>query len=756
MIRPTVKIVSIAAALAIVACAAPSGDGNGSKTDPNAPPVAGEPGAAAARSGAAVGRAGKAADEPGRQHAVFSLADNRLLAHAQRDGGLVVLGGSAGFAKYNRFGKPRSLWKLRRDIDGKKVALASQGATLGVPLTAAQAAATSIAFRAYSRSGTRLNVEVNGEVAGRGEIPAGWHTVSVDIEAGKLVAGENRIGFAFRGRPAAFEWVQIGGTHDDALVVPVVYDGHALVLPRGGGLAYYVRVPDGGRLIGEVVGDGCAVDVVATAHDGVAKGTLRGAGGRVDLSAVAGKVVRLDLTGSGCDSARLNGGALAMPGEAPAVKRADPPKYVVLWIMDTLRADKVKVFNPDARADVPNWERLAKRGVVFENAYVQGNESQASHASIWTSVYPILHKINISKEGPWQLDEELSKLGELMDAAGFYTTGVTANGFITVPARYGAGFDAFANPMRDGHGKRLNGKIPADMLWERVLASLDGKTADPFFLFLGTIDTHKPWVAREPWISRYDPEPYDGKYKDIVWGGDVGVKAGRMISTEKQTERDLQRLHAIYDCGVSYQDEYVGKLLDKLDEWGIADQTMIAITADHGEEMWEQGRVGHGATLRQSLVHVPLLISYPPLMPPGAIVEGVDGLDILPTFLDAIGAEIPDNVQGESLIPLAQGVGRGYPRPSISTQYGYHHVMQLGGWKLWARGKSDESERVRLYDLRSDYDERNDLSGERPIELRFLTDAMGTFLEHRADWNKRAWGVASNMTARAAKDLDGE
>ncbi len=118
--------------------------------------------------------------------------------------------------------------------------------------------------------------------------------------------------------------------------------------------------------------------------------------------------------------------------------------------------------------------------------------------------------------------------------------------------------------------------------------------------------------------------------------------------------------------------------------------------------------------------------------------------------------DIPDSVQGQSLIPLSQGVGRGYPRPAISTQYGFHYVLSMSGWKILVRKKRKESERIRVYDLAEDSDEANDLSGERPIETRFLTDALGTWMPFRAQWRKTDWGVASNMTAKAASDMDGE
>ncbi|RMH37086.1 MAG: hypothetical protein D6689_21355, partial [Deltaproteobacteria bacterium] len=686
-------------------------------------------------------------------HPVFDLADNRLLAHVLRGGGLVLPAGSAGFAKYTRFQKPKPLWRLRRAIDGVRVAIASQGAAIDVPLTPRQAAARgALAMRVYSRAGTSIVADVNGTTLDRVLVPRGWSTVRADVPPGAWRAGENTVTFRFRGRPAAFRWIAIGADVADG--GPIVWSDGALVLPRGGGLAYYVQVPADGRLIADVRGAGCEVAVTATAHDARAAGALAGPRASVDLSALAGKVARLELIARGCDEARLASAALAVPGEAPRVVRGPPPKHIVLWIMDTLRADRVKLFNPDARADIPNLERLAARGVVFRDAYVQGNESQASHASIWTSTYPIVHDINISRKGGrWQLDDRLALLGKLMRQAGLYLIGVTANGFITQPARYGAGFHYFKNPMRDGHGKRYNGKIPADMIWDRVMDGLSGHERDPWFLFIGTIDTHKPWIAREPWISKYDPEPYHGKFQKAVWGGDVGVKKGRMISRQRQSPRDLQRILAMYDCGISYQDLHVGKLLDTLSEWGILDDTMIVVTADHGEELWEEGRVGHGASTRQSLVHVPLIVSYPPLLPPGQVVtEGVDTIDILPTLLDALGRDVPDTVQGQSLIPLAQGVGRGYPRPAISSMYTYHHAMSLGGWKLVARRSGV---RVQLYDLRTDYDERNNLAVQRPIELRFLTDVLGVWMPLRAQWRKTRWGVASNMTAQAAVDLDG-
>jgi arylsulfatase A-like enzyme len=322
---------------------------------------------------------------------------------------------------------------------------------------------------------------------------------------------------------------------------------------------------------------------------------------------------------------------------------------------------------------------------------------------------------------------------------------------ITASGGYADGFDRFENPMRDGEGARRNGWIPGARIVRRGLDLIADDPARPWFLFLGTIDTHKPWVGHQPWLSRYDPGHYRGPFRRRVRPRDIGIAPGSMRCTERPRARDLARINAIYDSDVSYQDAQLVAVLDRLEAWGIARQTLIVVTSDHGEELWEDGRCGHGGSLRETLVRVPLVIAYPPLFPEGAVVdEGVDGVDVLPTIADALGLVPLDQFQGASLRPLAHGIGRGYPRASYASQYEYAHAMRIGSWKL-RLGRA-----VELHDLASDPDERRSVHRDHPIAHRFVGDPMALFLEHRAVWNKRTWGSPNNMTpdaARAMRDL---
>src|SRR5439155_5908962 len=101
---------------------------------------------------------------------------------------------------------------------------------------------------------------------------------------------------------------------------------------------------------------------------------------------------RIDLEATGCPEAQLANAALVVPGDVAKIKRGEPTKFVVFVIMDALRADKVRAFNPKAKPETPNWDKLAESSTMFMNAWVQGNESQVSHAAIWSANYLAKHR----------------------------------------------------------------------------------------------------------------------------------------------------------------------------------------------------------------------------------------------------------------------------------------------------------------------------------------------------------------------------
>ena len=571
------------------------------------------------------------------------------------------------------------------------------------------------------------------------------------------------------------DWARPPGQEQtEGLLVAYQADTDSFVLNRGDGLTYYLYIPATAHLVADVTSaepagtaaqvpqrlDSCAVAVRVRAPGIDLAGELAGPGATMELDSFAGRVVRVDFQAklapagqsNGCSATRMSKARLTIAGQPVSPHNSVAPRHIVVWIMDTLRADRVRPFHSGARPEVPHLDRLALTGTVFGQFWVQGNESQTSHSSLWTSLYPVVHNVRTAgKGGTYKLSRRFDKIAEVLKRAGFYTVGITANGYVSRVGGYAEGFDVWRNLMREGLAVKHS--VPAARIVDLGLEFFGQRYKEsPVFLFMGTIDTHKPWIGREPWLSRYDPEPYRGPHKKRVSPKNLGMAPGTMRCAEMPRPRDLVRINAIYDSGVSYQDQQLGRFYAQLEDWGIAGETLIMITADHGEELWEHGICGHGASLRETLVRVPLVVHYPPLFPGGrVVVEGAESVDIVPTLLDALDRPDIDAAQGHSLIPLAQGVGRGYPLPSYASQYEYAHAMRLGDWKARV-GKSGVPN---VYNLAEDPNERRDLAGTRPIERRYLTDALSLFLVYRHLWKKRQFGVASNMTGQAVLVLEG-
>ncbi len=729
----TQRLAVFAALAALAAC--------GKHKDPTpSAEAAGAPSTTGVAGAPAVAKPPVKAPSRGPERSVYSLVDNRLSAHLERGGGLVVPAGSAGFAKYVRFGNTmngaKRTWELRQTQDNIKVAkITSKSGTVFVPLTAAQAGRNTLRFRAFSADDGAVSIRVNENKDLNAQATKGWSTIEVSVPPGQLKEGENSIALFTKSAGTMVSWLQVGGQ------APVGEDGatkfydvqsKSLVLPKDGGMSWFVSVPDKAKLTGDLSDGACTINVVATAEDGAtAEGKLTGIGSAVDIGTLAGKATRLDLTATGCAEAQLANASLVVPGAAPTVKRGEPPKHVLFVIMDSLRADRIKLWNPKARAEVPNWEKLAESSTVFDHHYVQGNESQVSHASMWTSMYLAKHKASQMKD---HLPDKYVTIDDVVKKAAKYVAGVSANGYIRPGRGFGTAWDQYVN-----HIEKSLGLKGVDVM-DKGIGFITAKKDQPWFLYLGLIDTHVTWRAKSPWIEKYDPG-YKGKHADSF--GDDGKGGAKNL-----TDREKEHIRALYDSNISYQDDLLGKLIEKLQTWGIADSTMIIVTADHGDELWEEDRMGHGGSQLETVVHVPMLIHYPPMFPAGRVEAGTEGIDIVPTLADALGVANDPEWQGTSLLPIANG-GESYSLLAFSSAYENMHVGRIGHWKLQLKGGGAP----KLFNLAKDPGEKNDLWGGSGIGARLLLDPMWLLRAWNAEWKKSQWGNAASVSSRFASDL---
>ena len=192
------------------------------------------------------------------------------------------------------------------------------------------------------------------------------------------------------------------------------------------------------------------------------------------------------------------------------------------------------------------------------------------------------------------------------------------------------------------------------------------------------------------------------------------------------TEEDRRYIRALYDGEITYHDHYMGKFIAALEELGLLEDTLLVVSNDHGEELFDHGKIGHGHSLHEELLRNPMLLRYPRLLPVGARVPEIVGLvDIAPTMLDLLKVPLIKGMEGISLLPTIFG------RPPLGESYEVAEyqergrMVRLGSYKLVLR-----RDRETLYDVVQDPAETRDLRSSRPVARRacelYLGEALAT------------------------------
>ncbi len=313
------------------------------------------------------------------------------------------------------------------------------------------------------------------------------------------------------------------------------------------------------------------------------------------------------------------------------VPRQSKPLNVVLIVIDTLRADHLGCYGHE-RDTTPNIDGLASEGLLFTNAISAAPWTTPSVASLLTAQYPAVLGIRGS---PTRMHRGFPLLSEILRGHGYATHGVVSGPLLSASLGFGEGFDAYDESSATGHEDISSPSVTAE-----AIAFLRANPPEkPFFLFLHYFDPHYNYILH----PQYDYYPaYDGK-----------LRSGQPIQElwqqrHSMSEDDIRYLLALYDSEIMFTDEYIGRVLDELKHLGVYDNTIIVLTADHGEEFMERGWIGHTITLYQELIHVPLIIKLS--KGTAKIVESSVGLiDIMPTVLSYLGLEVADGLDGRSL-----------------------------------------------------------------------------------------------------------
>ena len=225
----------------------------------------------------------------------------------------------------------------------------------------------------------------------------------------------------------------------------------------------------------------------------------------------------------------------------------------------------------------------------------------------------------------------------------------------------------------------------------------------------------------------------------------TGVQLGLIkVGKLKINDNDKKYLEALHDAEISQSDAAFAGFVADLKKMGLYDKSAVIVVSDHGDQFYEHGSVGHGDTVYQELVHVPLIIRAPGLLPPGVVVDAdVEIADVYATMLALAGITPGANVQGTSLVPLALDELSGSPRAALTVDGQVARGLKEQRYRLVHYGPG----RIELYDELEDRREQKNVAAERPIALRQMRGVLGLLYGYETKWSKSRWGTAANVTA---------
>ena len=696
----------------------------------------------------------------------FDLLANRVHASSYRDGRLVIDAGALDFLKYVDGGWKTS-WMLGEKDEGKPASLvAGLAAIFFVPVDAdgdgptAGASTLSLTMRALAPA-QKVTIFVNEKPVSTLDVANARKRYDVAVPAELLHAGDNRVRLQFKGAAtlasgkraaAAVQQIALGPASLGAPAAELgVTEARAVAVGgssrralvgggRGGRISYYVQLPAGARLavaVGADAGQGGPA-LVRVAVDGKPARRLKEvtAGAQwqdllVDLGDAAGHAARIDLVAHGPGIAW---GDPRIVVKAPP--HVAPPKpqprfdHIYVWMVDTLRADKVHVYNPKTRVQTPNYDAFAADATRFAWATVQGTWSLPSHASLLTGVYPTLHKATAHES---KLAPEVPFVAEELHQDGYKTGMFSSNGYVSSKWGFDRGWDIDRNFIRES--------LPnsADYLWKTAKAWIVPLLSKRQFVYLATIEPHVAYTPKKEFLAKYWDKPYTGPIKPVQSGVQLGaIKGGKL----KINDTDKAYLEALYDGEVTGSDALFGKFIADLKQLKLYDTSIVAVVSDHGDQFYEHGSVGHGDTVYQELTHVPLIIRAPGLLPKGGVVEAdVEMMDMAPTLLDLAGARPEPKMQGATLVPVALDAVGVSPRAAMTLDGQVARGLKVARYRLVSKGPG----RMELYDDFADPREQKDVAADHPIALRSMRAVLGLLYAYETSWSKARWGTAANL-----------
>jgi arylsulfatase A-like enzyme len=394
------------------------------------------------------------------------------------------------------------------------------------------------------------------------------------------------------------------------------------------------------------------------------------------------------------------------------------PPNILLIVVDTLRADHLGCYGYE-RDTSPNIDAFSRTGVLFENAYCQMPTTGPSHASIFTSHYPKSH--GVIKNGHI-LPDTLPTLAEILKNNGYATAAVVSSFPLSSKFGYSRGFDYYEEQFPDGLGTGPNNANwaghavegafdqRANITTREAAAWINQNDRNPFFLFVHYFDPHSPYSPPLKYLRKF-------------------------LKESKTPEEDIL---VGYDGEIVFVDAEIQKLVEIIKEERLDSNTLIIITSDHGEGLGQHGEMHHGVFLYEEQTRIPLIMSFPGVLPQGLRLKSVvQTVDILPTILSLVGLKYEGGFSGSSLVKTMRGQEDYLDNPAFLQRQHYStqktpQGREAIGEKLAIRRRdtkyiwAPEEGTEELYDLSEDPNELANIVSSR----RETADDMRSMIEN--------------------------
>ncbi|RMF69187.1 MAG: DUF4976 domain-containing protein [Calditrichaeota bacterium] len=369
---------------------------------------------------------------------------------------------------------------------------------------------------------------------------------------------------------------------------------------------------------------------------------------------------------------------------------------------------------------------------------MQWASSLPSHASIMTSMYPYYHGAFPNGKN---LNPELLTLVKILREYGYKSAAFVTNSLVGEQYNFNLGYDTFVDQAHFEYANTTLGMWVRqlnlirildhlrhdDLITELTLAWLDRNTDAPFFLWTQWLDPHAPYRPAKRFLRRFEKS-----YHGIA---DGSLRQIRQINQKKLKldEKDIRHYEALYDGEVAASDYQIQRVLDRLETLGVLDNSLVIITGDHGENLYEHGmEYGHYGVYDSSL-RIPLLFFMPKKLPQGLRIQKVvQSIDIAPTILDLLNIPIPKQFQGRSLLPLVRGEAPDWPSVAHSVMFRNDRnflALRDGDWKLLLT-VTKKGKKYELYHIPSDPKELHNLIDSKPDVAKRMKAEMEKWINH--------------------------